>query len=198
MKDKKNENEKRIRDLIRLAQQGDAEAVNEIYLSLERELVLYVYRNMRKELRNLEGTRDMIQTLWKGVLKDIGDFEYRDHNSFVSWLKQCLLNKIRERGRKIRKELEPLDPEFQRSAPDPTPAGKAVKDEQIELFMQKLAKFPDETRRILVYRFREDKTYEEIGILLGKSADAVRKKTVRSLELLKKQMEAEGKPLSES
>lgn len=85
----------------------------------------------------------------------------------------------------------PLDRDVAAPAPDPGPV------EATRALERLLRKLPAEDRLVLDLFFRHDSTYEQIGAVLGISAESVGKRKFRALERLKELARAEGiDPLS--
>ncbi len=73
-------------------------------------------------------------------------------------------------------------------APEP----KSTVPEEVRALDGLLQKLPAEDRMVLDLFFREDATYEQIGAVLGISAESVGKRKFRALERLKELAKAEG------
>ena len=80
------------------------------------------------------------------------------------------------------------------AAPEP----EAGSSEEARALERLLPKLPAEDRLVLDLFFRQDASYEQIGALLGISAESVGKRKFRALERLKELARAEGLDLSES
>ncbi|MHC4514071.1 MAG: sigma-70 family RNA polymerase sigma factor [Planctomycetota bacterium] len=52
-----------------------------------------------RQLRLRESESDIVQSICREVLSDLGSFEYRNAAGFRSWLFTLALNKVREKGR---------------------------------------------------------------------------------------------------
>ncbi|MFH2001920.1 MAG: sigma-70 family RNA polymerase sigma factor [Planctomycetota bacterium] len=184
--------ERKIESLVKRIQAGEKDAMNELYVLLEEELVMFVYRKMNKKLRNLEGTRDLIQTLWRGLCKDFGCIEYRGPHPFVNYVKKRLLNKIRKK----RPKIIFIDSETLDTLPHPTPFTPLAEFESLEneeRFKKAWEAFSADPREILHYRSDDDMTYEEIGRLMDKSSEAVRKLFKRSIDKLRSRLKERDK-----
>jgi RNA polymerase sigma-70 factor (ECF subfamily) len=80
----------------------------------------------------------------------------------------------------------PLDRDVAAPEPESAPVEEARALERL------LPKLPAEDRLVLDLFFRQDATYEQIGALLGISAESVGKRKFRALERLKELARAEG------
>ncbi|MBU0755319.1 MAG: RNA polymerase sigma factor [Planctomycetes bacterium] len=199
----------RMESLIRLAQQGDPEALASLYRLYEHDLTAEVRRKLGPVLRSRMESVDLVQSLWADVLDDLKNFKDHGPGSFLAWLNTCLGHKIQEKGRfykaakrDVKRAVRIRDGDTQSTGAslpagdDPTPSRVAMGYENLERLVRVLDTFNDLQRRILILRLRDEKEYEEIGALIGKSADATRKLCGRSLAELKKRLEIEDRQAS--
>ena len=63
------------------------------------QLRAFVRLRSDRQLRLRESESDIVQSICREVLSDLGNFEYRDAAGFRSWLFTLALNKVREKGR---------------------------------------------------------------------------------------------------
>ena len=85
--------------LIAQAIDGDQEAIADLYRLYESRLKAAVKAKLGKKLRSRMETVDLVQSVWKDVLPDIKDFEYRGPDSFFRWLSAHIINKIHDRAK---------------------------------------------------------------------------------------------------
>jgi len=181
--------------LVAQALEGDQEAIAALYSLYESEMITTVHQKLGHKLQSLMDSVDVVQSVWKDVLDDLDGFEYRGPDSFTRWLHTCLIHKIRAKGRYFSAgkrdpgRVKPIRDEETRSegvplpaSSDPTPSKVAISNEEIELLMGMLDSFPEHQRRVLVLRMRDELNYDEIGKIIGKSAEAVKKIYGRGLK----------------
>jgi RNA polymerase sigma-70 factor (ECF subfamily) len=70
-----------------------------------------------------------------------------------------------------------------------SPSGAALSREERDRLQAALAALPDESRRVILLRHRDDRTFAEIGATLEKSEEAARKVWVRAVEKLQRALE---------
>ena len=73
-----------------------------------------------------------------------------------------------------------------------SPSGVAMEHEHAEALSRTLSRLPADYRLVLHLRHEEGRPFEEIGTMMGRSADAARKLWARAVERL--QQEWEGPP----
>jgi RNA polymerase sigma-70 factor (ECF subfamily) len=103
---------------------------------------------------------------------------------------------FRETGkRKIGREVTLEEGDSSRDGPAglaaslPSPSGQAMTHEQAEAVKKALDRLPDAYRRVVVLRYQEERSFEEIGGLMGRTPNAVRKLWVRAIERLQQELE---------
>src|SRR5262249_56518354 len=74
-------------------------------------------------------------------------------------------------------------------ADTPSPSTEAMAHEGAEALRRALDRLPEDHRRVITLRHREQRSFEEIGPLLGRSADAARKLWARAVERLRQELE---------
>jgi RNA polymerase sigma-70 factor (ECF subfamily) len=65
-----------------------------------------------------------------------------------------------------------------------TPSSKAIEREQAAALQRAIDQLPEDYRRVILLRFSEGKSFEEIGDGMKRSPDAVRKLWARAVERL--------------
>ena len=184
-------------DLVDRAIKGDQEAVSALYHLYERQLRSAVNDRLGTRLRGQMDTVDLIQSVWKDVLADIDDFEYQGPDSFFRWLLTRLVRKIQTkaryyaRGKRDLKKLKRIPSGdtsdhgiTMPSSPGLSPSDAAIDRERLDKLTHILDTFPPVQKEVLILRMRDEKEYEEIGRMIGKSADSTRKLFGRCLEKL--------------
>jgi RNA polymerase sigma-70 factor, ECF subfamily len=205
--DNKMSGDDRTLNMVARARDGDQEAVNDLYRLYAERLRGAVNRNLGGRLRAKMESDDLIQSVWKDVLSDMKDFDYRGSDSFFKWLSFRILRKIADKGRFFaagRRDMKRETPgdgdspgqAAARSTGDPSPSQAAVAGEELNRLMRLLGHLPDPQRQALVLRTRDNMRFEEIAKVMGRSAGAVRQLHNRALikvnELMRKENGPEG------
>jgi RNA polymerase sigma-70 factor (ECF subfamily) len=76
------------------------------------------------------------------------------------------------------------------AADTPSPSGLAMRREQDEALNRALQRLPEDYRLVITLRYREERSFEEIGRLLQRSADAARKLWARAVERLQDELDS--------
>jgi RNA polymerase sigma-70 factor (ECF subfamily) len=61
--------------------------------------------------------------------------------------------------------------------------------EQAQVLWRALERLPEDYRQVILFRFQEDRSFEEIGGLMNRSPDAARKLWSRAMERLRHEWE---------
>lgn len=132
--------------------------------------------------RGLADTDDVVQSTLVSALNHLGDFEYRHDGAFLSYLRQGVLNTIRQEIR--RSGRRPAGEAIQDTVTDPGPSvvERVVGRETLERYEAALMRLTPDQRDAAMLRIEFGMSYPEIAEAMGKAtADAARKLVVRAL-----------------
>jgi RNA polymerase sigma-70 factor, ECF subfamily len=113
-------------------------------------------------------TGDIVQDVLIRALKHVAAFEPQHEWSFQAYLRQSLINRIRDEARRarIRPVGDPLD--SSRPSADPSPLEQAIGTEALERYDAALARLRPEEQQIIVARCEWGMSHQEVADLLGK------------------------------
>jgi RNA polymerase sigma-70 factor (ECF subfamily) len=144
------------------------------------------------QARGIADTDDLIQETIVRALGRLEHFEPKHAGSFPAYLRQILLNGVRDEIRKAKRR--PDDNSLDEDLPDPypTPFEQAVGRDVLERYECGLSKLPEDHQAAVSLRLELGLGYEEIGQLLeGRTANAARLLVVRALLRLAEEMSGE-------
>jgi RNA polymerase sigma-70 factor (ECF subfamily) len=169
-------------DLLDRARAGDAEALNELFTHQVPVLRRWASGRLPHWARDIADTTDLVQETVVEALKHLDRFEHRGDGALQAYLRQAVINRIRNEIRKlaVRGSRAELDPETLDQGESPMDAAIAAQLlEQYEAGLQQLG--PDE-REAVVARIEFGMSYGEIATALNKpTANAARMTVVRAL-----------------
>lgn len=181
---KKNKNEKEeILILVRKAKDGDNLAFDQIYQHHFTPLFRYVYFRSR----NREDAEDLIQTVFLKCFKALPRFQEKE-NPFSSWLYKIARNTIIDYYRKKKDEILSNPIESLEKLKDTVSIGPTRLVEQTEnkkIVQRVIEQLSKEQREVIILRFINDMSIQEIAKLLNKTREAVRALQYRGLKTLK-------------
>jgi RNA polymerase sigma-70 factor (ECF subfamily) len=148
-----------------------------------------VYRYFYSRIGNSKDAEDLTSQVFLKVYEDLP--RYRERGLFSAWLFTIVRNKaidfFRTGSREISLEisLEIVDPM------DETPdlLTQTVRTDEIRRLRDLIRCLPEEERELIRLRFVVELRYREIGVVLNRKEDAIRKSITRLLDRLENQLE---------
>lgn len=169
--------------LLARAQEGDERALDDLFARYVPRLRRWARGRLPAWARDLADTHDLVQDTLLRTFKKVDGFEYRGEGSLQAYLRQALMNRIREelRRRSRRPDVEPLEldhADAAQSALADTLGRRADYD-------RALGRLDDQERELIVGRVEMGLSYQELADLQRRpSSDAARKATERALARL--------------
>ncbi len=130
---------------------------------------------------------DIAQDTFVKLLSSIGQF--RGDSSFESWLYRLVVNSCLDYHRRRRRLLPLVDQALDlfRSA-DESALHDLLREEQEERVQQVVAQLPEEQRIVVVLRYTEGLSYEEIAVVLGCRRGTVASRLNRAHKALERRL----------
>ena len=177
------------RNLLDLAQAGDAEAFGAICRVYETRLLRQAMTLCGDAILAEDLAQDTLVEAWKSLRR------YNGRCQFFTWLCAILLNRYRNviRGNRFRptsppggQDQEALEP--QTNLPDPAalPDQAIERREQALLVRQCVQSLPARHQQVIYLRFYVDDSLEGIAAALGCSVGTVKSRLFHALEKLRK------------
>ena len=179
--------------LIERARAGDAEALERVFARQAKPLQRWASGRLPKWARDISDTEDLVQETLLQTFKRIGEFEPRRVGALQAYLRQAILNRIRDELRRKgrRPDATDLDDNDVQSAS--SPLEEAIGHEAIERYEQALARLKPEEREAIIARVELGYSYQDLAEALGKpTADAARKAARRALVRLAEELQHGG------
>jgi RNA polymerase sigma-70 factor (ECF subfamily) len=139
-------------------------------------------------------TQDLVQETVSRAFRNVEAFEIRGDGALQAYLRQALLNQIRQEIRRAGARLPASEVDLtdadQVEAPGPSPLEAALGAEAIERYERALERLRAEDREAIVARIELGLSHKEVAEALGKSsANAARMAVERAVSRLLKEME---------
>lgn len=171
-------------DLIRAAQQGDTSAFKQLYEQYYDRVYGLIYYSL------IDGhqAEDALQTVFVKVFQALPFF--RLESSLLTWIFRVALNecKNRNRRRKIFIPLSWISDAVNHPDPRPTPDAVHASRELGLHVRQAVMNLKPEYRTVVVLKYLEELSYEEISSLLRCSPGTVGSRLNRALHILGEQL----------
>jgi len=178
-------------ELIERAQHGDAEALDRLLARYLPRLRRWASGRLPRYARDLGDTHDLVQEAVIGLVKNFHRFEQRGEGALQAYLRQAVVNRIRDEIRRAgrRPPHDELDPAV--VAVGVSPLESAIGGEALERYETALASLGDEEREAVVARLELGCSYQEVATLVGKpTPDAARVAVARAVTKLARLMSA--------
>jgi RNA polymerase sigma-70 factor, ECF subfamily len=175
--------------LIERARAGDEQALERLFARHLQPLQRWASGRLPKWARDLADTDDLVQDTLLKTFKRIERFEPRRVGALQSYLRNAVLNRLRDELRRKGREpastnLDSVDVESGES-----PLEHAIGREAVEVYEQALERLKAEEREAIIARVELGYSYEELAAMLDKpTADAARKAAERALVRLAEEM----------
>ena len=175
--------------LLTRARAGDEGAMNDLFARYVPALQRWAHGRLPTKFRDLADTSDVVQEALAQTFKKIEGFEHRGEGAFHAYLRQAVMNRIRDELR--RAERRPVFVELEESRPDDgaSPLEAAIGAEVVERYEAALQRLTEEERELIVARIELGLTYAELASVLDRpSPDAARMAVGRALVRLAEEM----------
>ncbi len=176
--------------LIERARTGDQEALDRLFARHSDPLRRWATGRLPKWARDIADTDDLVQETLLRTFKRIGDFEPRGVGALQAYLRQAVLNAIREELRRKGRQPDATGLDGLEADSNLSPLEQAIGSEAIDRYERALARLKDGEREVIIGRIELGYSFEELADALGKpTADAARKAAQRALVRLVEEMD---------
>jgi len=175
--------------LLERANAGETAALDALFARYLKPLQRWASGRLPGWARSAADTHDLVQDTLLNAFRRIGSFEPRREGAFQAYLRQAVMNRIRDELR--RTQARPVSATFdeQDHEHQGSPLDDAIGLETFERYEAALARLKADDREAIIGRVELGQTYEELAASLGSpSADAARKTVSRALVRLAGEM----------
>lgn len=168
--------------LLELARLGNVDAVEQLFRKCQRRLRRWAHGRLPPGARDHSDTNDLVQDVLAQTFKRLDLFDVRGEGALHAYLRQALLNRIRDHIRRAKRRpsaasLDPDEPD-----PAPSPLETYVGRELLSRYDDALERLTSQDRELIVSTVEMGLDFEELAQITGRaSADAARKATRRAL-----------------
>jgi RNA polymerase sigma-70 factor (ECF subfamily) len=177
-------------ELVEKAKTGDAEALDRIFTRYLPALRRWASGRLPQWTRDLMSTDDLVQETFIRVMKGIDRFEMRHEGALHGYLRQAIVNRVRDEVRRGKRAPALTDIDERHADRDATPLELAIGQEALERYEAALTRLRPEEREAIIARVEMGLSYQEIAEALGKpTPEAARMAVSRALVRLAREME---------
>jgi len=175
-----------IETLINRAKEGESDAVTQLYELHVDQLYRYIAYRVP-----VEDAEDITSDVFINMVQSLPSFTYTGA-PFESWLYRIASARIADyyRKNKRRKHVE-LDEQYKSNHPQPEEM--LISEQEQAQIRDKLKNLSEDQQTLLILRFVERKSHEDVAQVLGKSVTAVKTMQHRALKRLAQLMGKEKK-----
>jgi RNA polymerase sigma-70 factor (ECF subfamily) len=172
------------KDVIALAQRGDREAFTEIYQKHSQRVFRHIYYLIGDIHEADDLTNETFLRAWKVLDK------YEDRGLPIeNWLLKIGHN-LGARHLKKRRPTQDIEKISLEDSPERLPERLAEVACDVETVRAAVLQLPDLPRQVIIWRFLEGMSYDEVKLMLGKTNGAIRVIQFRALKQLRGILEA--------
>jgi RNA polymerase sigma-70 factor (ECF subfamily) len=179
--------------LLSRAQAGDRAALDALISRYLPRLQRWATGRLPRWARTMADTEDLVQETLVQTFQRIDRFEARGDGALYGYLRQAILNRIRDELRKARRRPAPGDLDSVIADQGPSPLEEAIGREAVDRYERALASLDRDSREAVIARIELGYTHQEIAMLIGKpSANAARMAVERAIVRLAREMRSAG------
>jgi RNA polymerase sigma-70 factor (ECF subfamily) len=181
------------------AHAGSRDALGRALQAFRSYLLTIARAEIDAALQPKGSASDMVQETFLEASQAFRHFAGQTEAELRAWLRCLLLRRVSKLGRRFRSTCKrALSSEISLgtcqsrgmilAAVVQTPSGQIASNEEHGLLLQALESLPRDYQIIIQLRYRERRTFEAIGPLMGRSANAVRLLWLRAIERIKTEL----------
>jgi RNA polymerase sigma-70 factor, ECF subfamily len=179
-------------ELVERAKGGDRDALNRLFTRFLPSLRRWASGRLPRWTRGMMDTDDLVQETVSRAVKHMDRFESRHEGALQAYLRQAVMNRIRDEVRRTKRSPIVTSLDDDHAARTASPLDTAIGHEAVARYEAALARLRPEDREAVVARIEMDGTYQQVALALGKpSADAARMAVSRALLRLAEEMSRE-------
>ncbi len=179
MKDQEN--------IIARARRGDADAFEQLVVAYRDQVFRLALRMCGSEADADEVAQEAFLSAWKALPN------FRGESQFSTWLYQLTTHAAIDLMRREKRQIAADDITGVNAAdPAPSPQQQAEQSEQREIVRDAILQLAPEQREVVVLRFMEELSYEEIGAVLKLPSGTVKSRLNRAKAQLKEILSKSG------
>jgi RNA polymerase sigma factor (sigma-70 family) len=181
-------------DLLKRARQGDDDALNDLFRRHLAPLRRWARGRLPRWTRDLRDTEDLVQETLAQTLRRIDSFEPRHEGALQAYLRQAVVNRVRDEVRRVNRYPAPEGLDDAEHAVDraASPLEEVIGVQAMENYESALQRLRPEERELIIARVEMQQSYQQIAVAHNRSSgDAARMAVTRALLHLAEEMDVE-------
>ena len=173
--------------IIARTRRGDADAFEQLVVAYREQVFRLALRMCGSEADADEVAQEAFLSAWKALPN------FRGESQFSTWLYQLTTHAAIDLMRREKRQIAADDiTEVSAADPAPSPQQQAEQSEQREIVRDAILQLAPEQREVVVLRFMEELSYEEIGAVLKLPSGTVKSRLNRAKAQLKEILSKSG------
>jgi RNA polymerase sigma-70 factor, ECF subfamily len=169
-------------DLLQRVRSGDADALNRLFQRYLPALNRWARGRLPHWARDGVDTQDLVQETVIQAMKHLDTFRPQRTGALQAYLRQALMNRIRDELRRAHRRPPPAEIPDGVPANSASPLEEAIGQEALDSYEAALAELREDEREAIIARVELGQSYAEVAEILEKpSADAARVAVYRAL-----------------
>ena len=175
--------------LLLRAKSGDQQARDDLFSRYLPRVRRWAHGRLPAHSRSLLNTDDLAQEVLCRAIVSLEKFDPRHEGAFQGFLRQIMLNRVRDEVRSARRRPTHELLEEEHFADDPSPMELAIGREAFDRYEAALQRLKPQERELIVARCELDFSNDEIAVLFNKPSTAAARVAVgRALVRLAEEM----------
>ena len=176
-------------ELVARVRAGDQSAAETLIERSLPSLKRWAHGRLPLWARDSLDTQDLVQETVLHVLRRLDTFEPRHSGALQAYLRQSVINRIRDLVRKAQRRQVPIAEASYEETSEPSPLEQAIGADQAAHYEEALASLTPEERELIVARVELAQSFQEVAMTFGlKDASAARMAVTRALRQLANRM----------
>ena len=184
--------------LLERARAGDRAAADTLFARYLPRLRRWASGRLPRWARDIADTHDLVQETLLQTFKRVETFEARGEGAFQAYLRQAMLNRIRNELRRFGRRPDATSLDSQKPGDQPSPLEAAIGREAVERYDAALMILKPEDRELVIAKLEMGYDYEEIAAAFGRPSVAAARKAVQraTIRLVQAMRQQETAPLA--
>jgi RNA polymerase sigma-70 factor (ECF subfamily) len=176
-------------DLLELVKIGDRAALDRLLQRCIPPLRRWAHGRLPPAARAMHDTGDLVQETVIAALRRLEAFEARYQGALQAYLRQALMNRVRDLVRQAARRPEHVALPDQLADPGVSPLEQSIGSQNLERYERALQRLSAGDREAVIARLELQYSYEELAVVLDKpTADAARVAVTRAVKRLAREM----------
>ena len=177
-------------ELLARVRHGDRDALEQLFARCLPPLRRWARGRLPSAARGALDTQDLVQDTILNSLRRLDHFESRHEGALQAYLRQAVLNRIRDEARKFSRRPAAAELTDSQPSESASPLDIAIGRQGVERYEAALQRLRPADREAIIGRLELQHDYQELATILGKpNANAARVAVTRALARLMEQFD---------